>query len=154
MLPEWQAHIDDLLERYRQQRDQLGELRRAADEATATVTAEDEMIKVTVGPHGRLAGLEFNPRVYRRLSPSELAAAVLAAVDEARSQADGKVRAALTPVRPPDRAEPAADSAAAGGAGSGPGPGPLDLAESLPERPEDLDAFRERHGSPAGPSDS
>src|ERR671931_203415 len=98
MLPEWQAHIDDLLERYRQQRDQLGELRRAADEA--------------------------------------------------RSQADGKVRAALTPVRPPDRAEPAADSAAAGGAGSGPGPGPLDLAESLPERPEDLDAFRERHGSP------
>src|SRR5918999_677659 len=83
MLPEWQAHIDELLERYRQKR-------------------------------GRLVGLEFNPRVYRRMSPSELAAAVLAAAGEASSQVDGQVRAALAPLRPP-----APETGNGGAAGTG-----------------------------------
>ncbi len=154
MLPEWQAHIDELLERYREKRDQLQDLQAAIGEAGATVTTEDEMITVTVGPRGRLVGLEFNPRVYRRLSPSELAAAVLAAVGEARSQADGQVRAALAPMLPDGPDGPNGPDGADGADGSS-GPGPdLDLARILPERPDDLDAFRERYGLRAEPGDS
>jgi DNA-binding protein YbaB len=133
MLPEWQAHIDELLERYRQKRDQLQEVRRAVGAASATVTTEDEMITVTVDPRGRLAGLEFNPRVYRRMSPSELAAAVLAAAGEAGARLDEQVRAALAPPRPRAEADP---------------------ARMLPERPDDLQAFRDRHGLRAGPGDT
>jgi DNA-binding protein YbaB len=135
MLPEWQAHIDELLERYRQKRDRLREVQRAVGAASATVTTEDEMITVTVDSRGRLAGLEFNPRVYRRMSPSELAAAVLAAAGEASSRLDEQVRAALAPPRP--RAAAAADP-----------------AHPLPERPDDLEAFRDRHGLRAGPGDA
>ena len=194
MLPEWQAHIDELLERYRQKRDQLRDVQRTVGTATATVTTEDEMITVTVGPRGRLVGLEFNPRVYRRMSPSELAAAVLAAAGEASSQVDGQVRAALAPLRPP--APETGNGGAAGtggtdgrvGAGGQPGqsaqttqttqtgrtglpgqsvppgqpgrPGQTDLgaaadlARMLPERPDDLDAFRDRYGLRAGPGGS
>jgi len=154
MLPEWQAHIDELLERYREKRDQLQDLQAAIGEAGATVTTEDEMITVTVGPRGRLVGLEFNPRVYRRLSPSELAAAVLAAVGEARSQADGQVRAALAPMLPDGPDGPNGPDGADGADGSS-GPGPdLDLARILPERPDDLDAFREKYGLRPKPDES
>jgi DNA-binding protein YbaB len=160
MLPEWQAHIDELLERYREKRGQLQDLQDVIGEASATVTTEDEMITVTVGPHGRLAGLEFNPRVYRRLSPSELAAAVLAVVGEATSQVDGQVRAALAPMLPGGSngsARPAGSAVSNGSdeAGRPADPGPdVDLARILPERPDDLDAFRERYGLRTGPGDS
>src|SRR4051795_10792810 len=83
MRPDWQAHIDELLAEYRQKRADLKKLQETMASAEATVTAADDMVTVRVGPQGRLLGLEFNPRVYRRLSPSELAEAVLAAVQEA-----------------------------------------------------------------------
>jgi DNA-binding protein YbaB len=142
MQPEWQAHIDELLEQYREKRAQLKDLQRTMSEMGATVTTEDEMITVTVGPQGRLASLELNPRVYRKLAPSELAEAVLAAVREASAQVDGQVRAALEPMMS-DR-----DDGDEGG---------FDLSKVLPERPDDLDAFREKYGlraKPSGPLDS
>lgn len=195
MLPEWQAHIDELLERYGRQRDQLRDVQRAVGAASATVTTEDEMITVTVDPRGRLAGLELNPRVYRRMSPSELAAAVLAAAGEASSRVDGQVRAALAPPRPPaSGAGQGGTRGTGGGAGSAGGTGSagsaggtggtadrqgqsapaaqpargeqagqagqaaeaadVDLKRMLPERPDDLDAFRERYELRAGPGDS
>jgi DNA-binding protein YbaB len=139
MQAEWQAHIDELLEQYRQKRDQLKDLQAAMGEAGATVTTEDEMITVKVGPQGRLTGLEFNPRVYRKLSPSELAEAVLAAVREAGSQVDSQVREALRPMLPEGKYEEA---------------GGIDLSKILPERPDDLDAFREKYGLRAKPDES
>jgi DNA-binding protein YbaB len=200
MLPEWQAHIDELLERYRQKRDQLRDVQSTVGTATATVTTEDEMITVTVGPRGRLVRLEFNPRVYRRMSPSELAAAVLAAAGEASSQVDGQVRAALAPLRPSASETGSGGAAGTGGtggtdgrAGAGGQPGQsaqtaqtaqsvqpgragqpgqsvqpgqagrpgqtglgadADLARMLPERPDDLDTFRDRYGLRAGPGGS
>jgi DNA-binding protein YbaB len=131
MQPEWQAHIDELLEQYREKRNQLKDLQRTMGEAGATVTTEDEMITVKVGPQGRLVGLEFNPRVYRKFSPSELAEAVLAAVREANSKVDGQIRAAI---------EPMMSGRDYGEAGN------FDLSKILPERPDDLDAFREKYG--------
>jgi DNA-binding protein YbaB len=186
MLPEWQAHIDELLERYREKRDRLRDLQGVVAGAGATVTTADEMITVTVGPHGRLAGLALDPRVYRKLSPSELAAAVLVAAGEAGAQVDGQVRAALADMRtggpagsddapgstqPGRPAAPVAEPGTTGAAGPGvpTGPGVLngsarpdgsgrgadgDVARILPERPDDLDAFRERYGLRAGPGDS
>lgn len=170
MLPEWQAHIDELLERYRQKRDQLREVRRAVGAARVTVTTEDEMITVTLGPHGRLVGLDLNPRVYRRMSPSELAAAVLAAADEASSRLDEQVRAALTPARPDAADAGRRDAKGTNGADAAGGVTGVNGANSansqaaqaaevaqarmLPERPDDLDAFRERYGLRGGPGDS
>jgi DNA-binding protein YbaB len=134
MRPEWQAHIDELLAEYRKKRTDLEKLQETMASAEATVTAADDMVTVRVGPQGRLLGLEFNPRVYRKLSPSELAETVLAAVREATAQVGDQVRAAMEPLTP----ENASYEGVAGER--------LDLSKFLPEHPDDFQALKERYG--------
>ena len=134
MRPEWQAHIEELLGEYRKKRADLQKLQETMASAEATVTAADEMVTVRVGPQGRLLGLEFNPRVYRKLSPSELAETVLAAVQEATAQVADQVRAATEPLAPDDASyEPVTGER-------------LDLSKFLPEHPDDFQALKERYG--------
>ena len=134
MRPEWQTHIDELLEEYRRKRADLKKLQETAASAEATVTAADEMVTVRVGAQGRLVGLEFNPRVYRHLSPSELAETVLVAVQEAAAQVGDQMRAAMEPLT----THHASYDAITGEE--------FDLSEVLPEHPEDFDTLKERYG--------
>ncbi|MCW2897936.1 MAG: hypothetical protein JWO67_201 [Streptosporangiaceae bacterium] len=134
MRPEWQAHIDELLEEYNRKREDLKALQEKMASVETTVTAVEGMITVTVGPQGRLTGLEFNPRVYRRLSASELAEAVLGAVQEATAQVGDQMRAAMEPLLP----ETASYDKVAGAG--------FDLSKLVPERPNDLDSLKERYG--------
>lgn len=131
MREDLQAHLDDLMEQYQAKRAQFQDLQRQMSSAEATVTAADGMVKVTVGPQGRLTGLEFDPRVYRKLSPTELAECVLAAVQEAGGQVGDQMRAALEPLVP--------DGTSYGETGK------VDLSKLLPERPDDFDALKERY---------
>jgi DNA-binding protein YbaB len=132
MREEWQAHLDELMEQYQAKRAQLQELQRQMSSAEATVKAADGMVTVTVGAQGRLTGLEFNPRVYRRLSPSELAECVLAAVQEAGGRVGDQMRSVMEPLVP--------DGTSYGDMES------FDLSKVLPEHPDDLDALKERYG--------
>jgi DNA-binding protein YbaB len=134
MRPEWQAHIDELLQEYRKKRADLKKLQEEMASMEATITTAEDMVTVTVGPQGRLVGLEFNPRVYRKLSPSELAEAVLAAVQEATAQVGDQVRAAMDPLAP---------TSASYGKVAGQG---FDLDRILPEHPDDFEALKERYG--------
>ncbi len=134
MRPEWQAHIDELLEEYQRKRADLRRLQETMAEVEVTVTTEDELVTVRVGSQGRLLGLEFNPRVYRRLSPPELAEAVLGAVQEAAVQVGEQMRVAMEPLTPDGASVEAV-------AGKG-----FDLSRILPERPDDFDALKERYG--------
>lgn len=134
MRPEWQAHIDALLAEYQKKRADLKKLQETVAAAEATVTAADDMVTVRVGAQGRLLGLEFNPRVYRKLSPSELAETVLAAAQEAAAQVGDQVRAAMEPLTPENASyEPVAG-------------GKFDLSKFLPEHPDDFEALKERYG--------
>ncbi|MEW2358914.1 YbaB/EbfC family nucleoid-associated protein [Spirillospora sp. NPDC029432] len=83
MREEWQAHIDELLERYKEQRQQLKDLQERIESVGATGEAADGMVKVTVGAQGQLTNVELDPRVYRKLASEELAEAVLAASQDA-----------------------------------------------------------------------
>jgi DNA-binding protein YbaB len=134
MRPEWQTHINELLEEYQRKRADLRKLQETMAEAEATVTTEDEMVTVKVGSQGRLLGLEFNPRVYRKLSPPELAEAVLGAIQEATAQVGDQMRTAMEPLTPDEASVEAV-------AGKG-----FDLSKMLPERPDDFDALKERYG--------
>jgi DNA-binding protein YbaB len=131
MREDLQAHLDGLMEQYRAKRSQLQDLQRQMGSAEATVTAADGMVTVKVGAQGRLTGLEFDPRVYRKLSPSELADCILAAVNEAGGQVGDQMRAVLEPLVP--------DGTSYGDAGR------VDLSKGLPERPDDLEAMKERY---------
>ena len=132
MREDLQAHLDELMERYRAKRAQLQELQRQMGSAEATVTAADGLVTVTVGPQGRLTGLEFDPRVYRKLSAAELAECVLAAVQEASGQVGDQMRAALEPLMPGETSYGGVER--------------VDLSKVLPERPDDLEAMKERYG--------
>lgn len=127
MRAEWQAHIDELLAEYRDKRAQLRELQERLASAEATACAADDMVTVTVGPQGQLKNVEFNPRVYRRLSPSELADAVLEAAQRAADEVRDQMRSAMEPLEP---------SGVEG----------FDIAKVLGPPPKDFDSVRERYG--------
>jgi DNA-binding YbaB/EbfC family protein len=96
MREEWQAHIDELLERYQQQREQLKDMQAKLASLGATGEAADGMVKVTIGAQGQLTKVEFDPRVYRKLASEELAEAVLAAARDASGQIDEQRREAMS----------------------------------------------------------
>jgi Uncharacterized protein conserved in bacteria len=125
MRPEWRAHLDELMEQYQTKRAELKDLQEHLGALEATVITEDEMITVTVGPQGRLTALEFNPRVYRSLSPPELAAAIVAATQQAAAEVGGKMRAAMGSLAPA---------------------GEFDLSKVLTERPDDFEQLKEQYG--------
>ncbi|HEX2314101.1 MAG TPA: YbaB/EbfC family nucleoid-associated protein [Thermomonospora sp.] len=127
MRAEWQAHIDELLKEYREKRAQLRELQERLATAQATATAADEMVTVTVGPQGQIKNIEFDPRVYRRLSPTELADAIMEAAEAAAAQVRQEVQEAVTPLAPPDIEN-------------------FDLNRILGAPPRDFEETRERYG--------
>jgi DNA-binding protein YbaB len=57
-------------------------------------------VSVTVGPHGRVRGIELNPRVYRTLSPSQLADVIMQQVDQATAAVSEQSRRLLEPLIP------------------------------------------------------
>ncbi|MFI0350668.1 YbaB/EbfC family nucleoid-associated protein [Actinomadura sp. 9N407] len=95
MREEWQAHIDELLERYKEQRQQLKDLQERIESLGATGEAADGMVKVTVGAQGQVTEVEFDPRVYRKLASEELAEAVLAASQDANRKVAEQRREAM-----------------------------------------------------------
>ncbi|RFU39480.1 YbaB/EbfC family DNA-binding protein [Actinomadura logoneensis] len=134
MRAEWQAHIDELLGQYREQRDRLKGLQEKLEGIEASAEAADGMVRVTVDRQGRLTALELDPRVYRKLASAELSEAVLEASRDASAQVADKIAEAMRDITP------------AGPAGEGAGPGGIpDLGKLLPEK-FDMDSIREHYG--------
>ena len=132
MRAEWQAHIDQLLETYREKRQQLQGLQEALEEIEGAGEAVDGQVRARVDRQGRLTKLEIDPRVFRRLGSEELAEAVRAASDAAAADAAAKVRAATAAVMP---------------AGAGDGEGGVDLSKLLSaEVPTDIEGVKRRYG--------
>ncbi|XRQ10854.1 YbaB/EbfC family nucleoid-associated protein [Actinomadura welshii] len=129
MRAEWQAHIDELLQTYQEKRQQIQEMQSKLEAVEAEAEAADGMVRVKVDRQGRLTSLELDPRVQRRLGPTELAEAIMEASRDAQSQVTEQIRAAMQGLTPE------------GGGEQG-----FDLAKLLPERPDDINAVRERLG--------
>ncbi|MFG1688648.1 YbaB/EbfC family nucleoid-associated protein [Nonomuraea sp. NPDC049269] len=93
-----QAAIEDLVAEFGRQVRQVRETHAQLREVTATVS--DGNVTVTAGPQGRIDEITFHPRVYRRLSPSELAQAVLDQVAKANTQVAEESRVLMAPLVP------------------------------------------------------
>ncbi|MFB4317477.1 YbaB/EbfC family nucleoid-associated protein [Actinomadura sp. 21ATH] len=127
MREEWQAHIDELLEKYSEQRERLKDMQAKLAAVSATGEAADGMVKVTVGAQGQLTKVELDPRVYRKLASEELAEAVLAASQDAVRQTEGQRREAMAGSVPQEVLDG-------------------DFGKLLPDDPTDIDAVRARYG--------
>jgi DNA-binding protein YbaB len=130
MRPEWQAHIDELLEQYRKVRDNLGRMQREMAELTATAESDDGMVRATVGFHGELTKLELNPRAYRVLDTETLGEVIVATTRKAAAQVRQLVNEVVSPNLP--------DVAGLRGM-----TGDFDFTKLFPTDPADLPAARE-----------
>ncbi|SDT74616.1 YbaB/EbfC family nucleoid-associated protein [Actinoplanes derwentensis] len=92
MTTPFDSEIAELLEKYRRQRAELGEMQREIKEITATAVAGQNAVKVTVDAHGEIQDLSFPSGAYRRMAPLELAAAVKQTINAARAEAAGQMQ--------------------------------------------------------------
>lgn len=93
------ARVEELTDRFAVIQAEAERVRLRVRDLTAT--AADDGLSVTVTAAGRLTALEVDGRAYRRLSPSELAAAVLRLSDRAAEDARREVAELLRPLLPP-----------------------------------------------------
>ncbi|MEU9123881.1 YbaB/EbfC family nucleoid-associated protein [Streptomyces sp. NPDC048506] len=130
MASPYDERIEELLEEYRRQRQEAGELQQRLREISATGTAPRQTVKVTVGAQGELTGVEFPTGAYRRMAPAELTEAILGAARSAREAAlaqAGELMASHLPAE-----IPAVDFLQ----------GTADLTAMLPEQPSMPEAVR------------
>ncbi|MEU4575201.1 YbaB/EbfC family nucleoid-associated protein [Nonomuraea sp. ATR24] len=92
--------LEQLVQEVNQQTEQLGRMRERARELSATATSKDGLVTVTVGPRGEVRSIEFDPRVYRRLSPSELSAVLVEQIGRATTQVSGEMKELMAPFVP------------------------------------------------------
>jgi DNA-binding protein YbaB len=92
--------LEQLVQEVNQQTEQLGKMHQKARELSATATSKDGMVTVTVGPRGEVRTIEFDPRVYRKLSPSALSTVIVEQIGRATSQVSGEMRELMAPFVP------------------------------------------------------
>ncbi|MGN9842663.1 YbaB/EbfC family nucleoid-associated protein [Nonomuraea sp. H19] len=92
--------LEQLVQEVNQQTEQLRKMHEKVRELSATVRSKDGMVTVTVGPRGEVRTIEFDPRVYRKLSPSELSALLVEQIGLATRQVSGEMKELMEPFVP------------------------------------------------------
>ncbi|MCF6468990.1 YbaB/EbfC family nucleoid-associated protein [Nonomuraea sp. MG754425] len=100
MSEEFRTAIEDMAKEYNQQAVRLRAAYGKLVELTATAESADRMITVTVGPRGQVQRIDLDPRVYRRLSPSQLSRAILEQIGAATSDVAEQTEQLMRPFVP------------------------------------------------------
>lgn len=87
------ADFDRSVTRWREAYGQLNEL-------SHTSRSADGMVTVTVGSRGQVRSIALDPRVYRKLSPSELADAITKQIAVATGEVSARTRELVEPLMP------------------------------------------------------
>ncbi|WP_326782854.1 YbaB/EbfC family nucleoid-associated protein [Streptomyces sp. NBC_00151] len=122
--------IAELLADYQRERENVMDLQQKLASVSCSAAAPRNTVKVTVGAQGDISGLEFPTKAYRKMTPKELADAILKAVSDARNKAKIEV-AELMAVQLPGANITAWME------------GTPDLQGILPEEPQISDGLRE-----------
>jgi Uncharacterized protein conserved in bacteria len=97
------AQAAELMGELERLRSGLDELRRNLLAISVTVTSDDGMVTVTVGPRGQVQRLDIDPRIYRRPDARALADTILTTIQRAAAQAQERVEATCRPYFPPEQ---------------------------------------------------
>jgi DNA-binding protein YbaB len=92
--------IDELAEEYNRRLKQVQETYSKLDELEVVAQSADGMVTVKVGPGGQVRGVKLDPRVYRKLSPSELSAAIMEQFGRATAQVAARTEKLVSPLMP------------------------------------------------------
>lgn len=99
-MDEFQATMEELAEEYNRQAAELRDVYGKLNELTATAQSEDRMVAVTIGSQGQVQGIELDPRVYRKLSPSELSRSILEQIGVATAEVSAETQQLVGPLLP------------------------------------------------------
>ncbi|MEV4059891.1 YbaB/EbfC family nucleoid-associated protein [Nonomuraea dietziae] len=92
--------MEDMAREYNRQAAQLKQAYTQLREMKAVGKSGDGMVTVTVGPRGQVQNIELNPRVYGKLSPSELAHAILEQISAASGEVVERTKELMSPFVP------------------------------------------------------
>ncbi|GAA2213951.1 hypothetical protein GCM10009850_094150 [Nonomuraea monospora] len=92
--------LEQLVQEVDQQTEQLRQMQERMRELSATATSKDGMVTVTVGPRGEVRTIDLDPRVYRKLTPSELSDTIVAQIRDATRQVSGEMKELMEPFVP------------------------------------------------------
>ncbi|MFI6595581.1 YbaB/EbfC family nucleoid-associated protein [Nonomuraea sp. NPDC050536] len=99
-MDEFTAEIERLTEEYARQAARVKQAYGELNELEVTAESGDGLVAVTVGGRGQVRGIELNPRVYRKVSPSELAESIMELIDRATDTVTERSRELLGPLVP------------------------------------------------------
>ncbi|WP_433382336.1 YbaB/EbfC family nucleoid-associated protein [Streptosporangium sp. CA-115845] len=99
-MDKFRVAFEELAEEYARQAEQLREMYAKLGELTATAQSNDHMVTVTVGLNGQIRSIEFDPRVYRKLSPSELSQSIIEQIGLAVGEVSERTRELMEPFAP------------------------------------------------------
>ena len=91
----YDGELRDLLDQYRRQRAELGDMQREMREISATASAGQQAVRVTVDAQGDITDLAFPTGAYRRMAPAELASVLTSTLRLARAEAARKMQEVL-----------------------------------------------------------
>lgn len=94
------AQLDHLLGQYDALRKSLSDAHASMRAVRGRAESDDHLISATVDSHGKLSALQFDPKVYRKLSPSQLAEVVVDVARRAEADAAEQLAAVLAPMLP------------------------------------------------------
>lgn len=94
--------VDELAAEYNNQVQLIRDTHEQLKALEATAQSKDGMISVTVGAQGHVRAIRFNPRVYNKLSPSELATALTQQIHRATAEVSERRQELIRPLMPAD----------------------------------------------------
>ncbi|MCE7011753.1 YbaB/EbfC family nucleoid-associated protein [Kibdelosporangium philippinense] len=101
MVSRFEQELQDAFDEFQRRRQEAVDVHRGLAEIEVTVTAPRTVVSVTVGQHGQVRNVRFPSTAYRRLTPSELAAAVLDTITKAQAESRDKMAELMGPMTPP-----------------------------------------------------
>lgn len=94
------ARLDELLGEYDRLRKNMSDAQQRMKVMRGTASTSDGTVKVTVDFRGKLAGLDIEPRAYRRYSPSQLSEEILRLANAAAAQVTSDMAEVMAPFLP------------------------------------------------------
>ncbi|MEU1725228.1 YbaB/EbfC family nucleoid-associated protein [Nonomuraea sp. NPDC005692] len=100
MSDEFGLTVEALAKEYNRQARELRTAYGKLSELVATAESRDGLVSVTVGPRGQVQDIALDPRVYRKLAPSQLARSIMEQIGAATEQVAGRTKELMTPFMP------------------------------------------------------
>ncbi|MFF4196776.1 YbaB/EbfC family nucleoid-associated protein [Nonomuraea sp. NPDC001831] len=100
MSDEFGLTVEALAKEYNRQARELRTAYGKLSELAATAESRDGLVSVTVGPRGQVQDITLDPRVYRKLAPSQLARSIMEQIGAATAQVADRTKELMTPFMP------------------------------------------------------